>query len=622
MSGGCYRSPKEHPYRGRQKVMSIGQADGRPGAHDPRALAPDGDGGRQRDDAFAALLRGGDTAAFGLLFDAWADPVYDRIANRGFTTADTSRIEVDAFVATHRRIIRQGATEPFRVLALRSASQAMSANDSERVDMRLPVGPYAEDRLTRSAEVRSLATDNAVVSFLWEAAEVLGHQVREVLDLHYRHGLHPIEVAAVMQDTPASIDAILSKIEAGYNAVVRSKIMWRQGGPTHDQLASAVSGHHTFDTSVVKLVADHLRTCESCRDASQVPVRPIAVFAAIPLAIAPPGFKEGLAEDLAGADVDMSGSASARRSAVVAPAPNEVAGTARDAGNERKPTRGRRTRDDDAAATGRAVGLAAFAGPADGLVDVRSPSSGPDSPVMTEPAYATGAITAADAGGARGGSGGDAPSGGSRRGWLFAAAAAAVVVVLLAVVLLSGSGSKHPAELATAPHRSASSVAPTTVPTATPTTATPATAMAPPTTAAPGSSTSTTAKATTTTAANTKSSPPPPGVTTTTAVPFPNVTLNFNIPTRTIAGSWDINANGAPEAIWSVSASGPVTVTMGGPNLQSTAASGSQLLCPGSLGGTSGTICTTAPGTYSYTLVVKDDLGRTVRTQTLGLTVT
>ncbi len=65
----------------------------------------------------------------------------------------------------------------------------MAANEAQRVDMRLPVGPYAEDRLTRSAEVRTLATDTAVVSFLWEAAEVLGHQVREVLDLHYRHRL-------------------------------------------------------------------------------------------------------------------------------------------------------------------------------------------------------------------------------------------------------------------------------------------------------------------------------------------------------------------------------------------------------------------------------------------------
>ena len=419
--------------------------------------------------------------------------------------------------------------------------------------------------------------------------------------------------------------------------------MVRQGQPTHDQLALAVTGHQAFDTSVVKLVAEHLRTCQACRDASQVPVRPIAVFAAIPLAIAPSGFKEGVAEDLAAAGIDMSGSASARRSAVVTPPTPEpetgaaaAAGfvgaaeiaTARGTGNERKPGRGRGSRDDDAAATGRAVGLAAFAGPADGLVEARSTMSGVDSPDTAEPAYAT-AVTTAAGGGAKGGAGGDAPSGGSRRGWLVAAAAAAVVVVLLAVVLLSGSSSKNPTKLAAGSPRSTTTVAPTTVPAGTPTTVTPTTAAAPgtpTTTAAPGSSTSTTAKATTTTTAATKTTPTTVKTTTpTTAVPFPNVNLSFVINTPNITGTWDTNTAidpHAPKATWSVTASGPITVSMNGPGLSSTSASGSVLLCPGNLGGAGGTTCTTAAGTYRYTISVVDSPGRTVRTQTLALTVT
>ncbi len=107
-------------------------------------------------------------------------------------------------------------------------------------------------------------------------------------------------------------------------------------------------------------------------------------------------------------------------------------------------------------------------------------------------------------------------------------------------------------------------------------------------------------------------------------MPFPNVTLSFNIPTRTIAGTWDINASrcarGRPG---SVSASQPVTVTMNGPNLQLDRHQRQQLLCPGNLGGAGGTICTTAAGVYSYTHERgRTSLGRTVRTQTLALTVT
>jgi len=64
-----------------------------------------------------------------------------------------------------------------------------------------------------------------------------------------------------------------------------------------------------------------------------------------------------------------------------------------------------------------------------------------------------------------------------------------------------------------------------------------------------------------------------------------------------------------------------VTVSVNGPNLSSTAASGSQLLCPGNLGGPGGTICTSAAGSYKYTINVVDKLGRLVRTETLALNV-
>ncbi len=657
--------------------MSIGQADGRPdaepgprsGPSGPTGSGSDRDGGRQRDEAFAELLRGGDVAAFALLFDAWADPIYDRISHRGFTTADVSRIESDAFVATHRRIVQQGAIDPFRVLILRSTSQAMSAHETDRVDLRLPVGPYAEDRLTRSAEVRTLATDPAVVSFLWEAADVLGLQVREVLDLHYRFGLTNAEVAAIMQETTASIDAILSKVEAGYNAVVRSRIMWRQGGPTHDALAQVVAGHRTFDTSVVKLVAEHLRTCQECRDASQVPVRPIAVFAAIPLSMAPPGFKEGVVENLTASGVDMKASASTRRTATAATAasaaeivgaveiatpPNPSTGAGAlglDAGMRggedrdvaargvaRKPAKGRSGRKEDAAAaaTGLAVGLAAFAGPIDAPDEaaVATPAgadASPEAALDATPAYAP--VPDAPGEGSDGPVGQEPPSSGSRKGWLLAAAAAAVVVIVLAVVVLGGSGSKHPAKVAIAnSHQSTTTVSPTTLAAGTATTAAPSTTVAVTVTTAAGSSTSTststTAKGSPATTIVTKTTGGN-GVTTTTAVPFPTVNLSFVISGQNpiapnpSTGGWDETNSGAPRAQWTVTASGPITVTMSGPNLSSTSTSANPgvLLCPGNLGGSTGTICTTAAGSYHYTITVKDNLNRVVRTQTLSLIV-
>ena len=139
-----------------------------------------------------------------------------------------------------------------------------------------------------------------MAALLWQAAELLGEQVREVLDLTHRHHLTSSEVAAVLQEPTGAIEEILRKVAAGYGAVVRARIVWRQGAPTHDALREQVAGESRFDASMVRRVAEHLRECDECRTASQVPVPPIEVFAAIPIAIAPDGFKEEVVEALAG----------------------------------------------------------------------------------------------------------------------------------------------------------------------------------------------------------------------------------------------------------------------------------------------------------------------------------
>ncbi len=300
--------------------MSIGQANDRAGGGEP-STGSSGTGdeeGRQRDEAYVALLRSGDEGAFGLLFDAWADPVYDRISNRGFASSEASRVESDTFATVHRRMAQQTAQQPgsdsFRVMAMRAARQEVAASATSRVDTSLPVGPYAEDRLTRGTDVRALASDPAVAALLWQAAELLGEQVREVLDLTHRHHLTSSEVAAVLQEPTGAIEEILRKVAAGYGAVVRARIVWRQGAPTHEALREQVAGESRFDASMVRRVAEHLRECEECRSASQVPVPPIDVFAAIPIAIAPDGFKEELVQTLESNGVVMIGSVSARRS--------------------------------------------------------------------------------------------------------------------------------------------------------------------------------------------------------------------------------------------------------------------------------------------------------------------
>ncbi len=274
--------------------------------------------GLQRDAAFVSLLRAGDPSAFGLLFDGWADPVYDRLSHQGFTTADVCDLSTMSFASVHRRLLQQTSNDPFRVLVFRSVRQEMTAAADRRVQWRMPVGPYAEDRLERGADARSLAADAAVAALLWDAADVLGERVRDVLDLHHRHGFTAAEIAAVLNEPTADIDDILGKLAIGFGAVVRAQVLWRQGGPTHDVLAEVVAGADPFDTDTVRLIAGHQRECASCREVARLHVDPIDVFAAIPLAVAPLGLNEVVGERLTDLDVSMIGSVSYRDPAAIA----------------------------------------------------------------------------------------------------------------------------------------------------------------------------------------------------------------------------------------------------------------------------------------------------------------
>src|SRR3954451_570682 len=113
-----------------------GDASGDLAGHDPAV-------GTERDEAFLALVRAGESGAFGLLFDAWADPVYDRLNHQGFTTADVAELSTSSFAAAHRRVIQHSSNDPFRVVIIRSVLQESRAASDRRVTWRMPVGPYA-----------------------------------------------------------------------------------------------------------------------------------------------------------------------------------------------------------------------------------------------------------------------------------------------------------------------------------------------------------------------------------------------------------------------------------------------------------------------------------------------
>jgi RNA polymerase sigma factor (sigma-70 family) len=99
--------------------------------------------------------------------------------------------------------------------------------------------------------------------------------------------------------------------------------------------------------------------------------------------------------------------------------------------------------------------------------------------------------------------------------------------------------------------------------------------------------------------------PPPP--------PPPPVTADLALSPTTMPDVYPMFS--APVLTWSTGGGGAVQVS--GPGMSSSAPSGSAPLCPGS----SGSMCTAAPGSYTYTLVVWDGNGQIAAERSVTLTI-
>jgi len=618
----------------------------------PASTAATATGGHERDAAFVALVRAGDPSAFGMLFDLWADPVYDRISHRGFTTADVCELSTDTFATVYRRLDQHTSTDPFRVLVFRAASQQTIAAESHRVNLRLPVGPYAEDRLSRAADAPSLAADPAVATLLWQTADVLGDRVREVLDLHYRHGLTSPEIATVLNESVDTVDDILAKLPMGFGAVLRAQVLWRQGTPNHADLARALPDDGHFDTDTVRAIAEHQRDCSMCREESRLNVDPIDVFAAIPAVVAPIGFKEVVVERLAEFDIPITGSASyhapepegaeveddsedSAAGAAVGAAGLGAAGLAATAAvaTAAVATDGVAAVAHASTSTGPTALISSDAGPAadigsGSVAASRSTSGAATSPGAGASPSTHAAPTSASTGAASAKSppspppslvidplADEANTNGNRRMLIVGLAVIALVVVGVLVVLVKSSGGSKPSGL------TSSGVSRPVITTTTAGASTDATPVPDAPAEAPAAESTTTLESSPTTivVGVVPSNPTPTAAPTTTVPPFPV----FSDATLTIANpnpsqpTWTMGPSG-PSISWKITANQPVTVLVSGANFSSSSAQGSTNLCPGSV---SGSTCTASKGLYPYKLVVTDQLGRTVFTKTVVLTV-
>ncbi len=621
---------------------------------------------RPRDEQLMKDARGGDAAAYRRLVDEWSANAFDRALHRGADERTAGEAVVRTFTQLQNELDGGDASFGARVMA--SVEQLVPSRPRALGKANRGAKRGAE-RLARGTDPAALGADPSISVMVWDALEVLGDRARDITDMHWRHGLASDEIAAATGESIFRVDDIIRKAPQGLAAALRTRLLWAAGKPDHDELTKDLSANNVrqFDSAAVRVIHAHLRGCSVCRSRSLIALPGVDIFAHIPI-VALPGEVERRLSGTAWAPMQGGGAADAAAGAtagLVAGAADVVdAAPPADARSERpaetpgstatptaspapagpapqpsRPTpamasdtttnlreRARNAARAGAAASAGAAAATAFSGAAaeaSPLAPSADATSAPGlapwtppvdtAPTAPEPSTTTTVLpkvtpaapepaTADAAGGRLEPVASQTAERGDRPKWLLPAGvvSAALVLIALIVVFTRGGGDGEtaidtgPSEQSTTTTRQPSSTTTTTRATTTST--------APPSTEAPSSSTPPT----------TSGGGPAPTAPPTTKPPA----IVANVQYQMKPGNVKIgkpSGDAGSFFSWSVSANGPVTVSVTGPGVSSGDTSGGLTVCAPAE--------TCGVGTHYFSIVVKDLDGRQVGAGTAKLVI-
>ena len=249
--------------------------------------------GRRRQVHDAVLVeaaREGDPAAFGQIFDAWLDSVYD-VAVRFVRHPDEALdVTCRAFETAWRRLPGMeppGALGAWLLGFTRDAAHerrpdAIPGEPTQPDDGPLP----PSDALTRAATVDDVTADHEGLALLWAAGQTLTPRDLSVLDLCLRQRLMPPEAAVAVGLKPGAVDLLIEQLGQQLDEAVRAVVLWNGGDPICAQLAGRLDEAQIedFDIHSARLIGRHAIDCRTCGLLRDLPIDPVAAFAAIPAA--------------------------------------------------------------------------------------------------------------------------------------------------------------------------------------------------------------------------------------------------------------------------------------------------------------------------------------------------
>ena len=547
---------------------------------------------RARDTKLVLAIRAGDANAFGQIYDAWFDRVFD-LTSRIVRDPDVAaEVTQDAFLSAWRALDSLDNPDVFGGWLLRIARNAAfdrskkegrsTAVDDQGLAMiesvgaspvSAPSGFGIEDRLGRAATPGAALEDSEAVSLVWEAASALPERDLEVLDLQLRHGLSPAEIGEVLGINRNAANQLVHRLRGRLETAIRARVLWRGGQPSCAVLTARLrdGGVTNFDAEAVRIVERHVPGCNDCDERQRLRLQPTALFAAAPLLIAPQLIKQSAASALEAAGVPMQGSAYSTSSLASASSAGSSSGGSGGSGG-----------------TGGGTGAGGANGATVTTLTVASES---------------------------------ARHGGRALRNSFLAVAAALVVFVLVIGFASRTNDGTTTDLASGGPAA--------------TTSTPAITARPNTSVLPstdGPTVVSTPGVTTGPTTPTSTSTPPNGPTTTRSTPgtVPKVTVVFALNPLSVISPWSLAASRTstpPTLTWNVQTTAKVTVGIEGQEggtvklLLASDLTGSYVVCPGQRLFNQPATCTAAEGKYPYSITVYGADGTILATQTITLLV-
>jgi RNA polymerase sigma factor (sigma-70 family) len=259
--------------------------------------------------------RSGDPVAFGRLFDRWFDRTYD-VAWRIVRNPDTaSEVAQDSFLAAWQQLptLRQPASFGGWVLRI-ARNRALNRLERDRRSI-----PSDDETVTtvldRHADHDDLAAgvaDHDRDQLVWAAAAALGERDASLLDLHLRHELSAAAIADELDTSANNVHQLLHRLRGRLAGAIRSWVLWRDGRARCDELAGVLAGAGItrFGPEAVRVISAHAADCEVCSEAQRAVLAPEALFAAVPIVVAPVALKAQAAAGLMAEGVPLGSAVS------------------------------------------------------------------------------------------------------------------------------------------------------------------------------------------------------------------------------------------------------------------------------------------------------------------------